>query len=442
MLKNQKHIEALPELDKEAQVMISGTYIAWEKSKDQLWEEMEGKLESYPLRPTKLIYLQLKRLAVAAVLLILAGIPSIMLLYTKTIDNSTGKQLSIILPDDSKVTINTQSSLSYKPLIWNISRTVKFEGEAFFNVQKGKKFEVVSKKGQTVVLGTQFDIYSRNNEYNVTCVSGKVKVIGSAHQSSVIIIAGQKAILKPDGTFEIQVKNNAQPEIKDETRNKTLEDELENVLSGEAIQDQTETKKRNQVPATEKEQATNTEQDKASEQNTIKEQSSVQNKTNEKLQNKIQPKTATQIQTEKTEQGLNQYQAKTKDQNTGNQQSKEKFRSSLTPAQINILENQQMSKEEKSKAFMESLTPEQRKLLDEQNKERTQQKEGIKNESGVNDKTQEQQKMQMREQIRESTGKESIEQQKQQNLENKENAKPNNENEAGEGSGRETGKGN
>lgn len=204
MTHTKKHIEKEPELSREMQDIISGSHIAWDKSKEQIWHEMEGKLDNAQPDRTKVIYMQLKRLAVAAVLLILIGVPALMTLYTKTIETPSGQHAELLLPDNSKVVVNAQSSISYKPLMWKITRRVKFEGEAFFDIEKGKKFEVISGVGKTIVLGTSFNIYSRNNEYNVTCVTGKVKVVENNSNGQVILAPGEKARLKSDGKLEMQ----------------------------------------------------------------------------------------------------------------------------------------------------------------------------------------------------------------------------------------------
>jgi ferric-dicitrate binding protein FerR (iron transport regulator) len=100
--------------------------------------------------------------------------------------------------------MNAQSMISYKPLLWKLSRTVKFEGEAFFDVTKGKKFGVVSEKGKTVVLGTTFNVYTRSSEYQVTCISGKVKVTEPVGNRTVTLGPGEQAELINDGTLAIQ----------------------------------------------------------------------------------------------------------------------------------------------------------------------------------------------------------------------------------------------
>ena len=99
------------------------------------------------------------------------------------------------LPDGSTVEMNAASHLKYFPYRWIIKRDLTFEGEGFFEVEKGKKFEVKSAQAKTSVLGTSFNIFSRDDLYKVACVTGKVLVTASNHES-VILNPSQQAILK------------------------------------------------------------------------------------------------------------------------------------------------------------------------------------------------------------------------------------------------------
>ena len=87
-----------------------------------------------------------------------------------------GSHLAVTLPDGSKVNLNADSRLTYKPYQWIISRNVELEGEAFFEVKQGKRFSVKSNQNKVNVLGTSFNIFSRPGNYRVTCLTGKVKV--------------------------------------------------------------------------------------------------------------------------------------------------------------------------------------------------------------------------------------------------------------------------
>ncbi len=140
----------------------------------------------------------------AAGLALLIGMSALIGFYTKTVNVPAGQHLEVYLPDNSNVMLNAQSTLSYKPLLWKISRTVKFEGEAWFDVVKGKQFEITSGKGKTIVLGTTFNIYSSDSDYQVTCISGKVKVLEISGTREATLDPGQQAAINADGDFAIQ----------------------------------------------------------------------------------------------------------------------------------------------------------------------------------------------------------------------------------------------
>ncbi|QDH80966.1 DUF4974 domain-containing protein [Echinicola soli] len=83
------------------------------------------------------------------------------------------------LPDGSQVTVNSDSEIRF-PSSFGEVRTVKLDGQAFFEVVKnpGKPFIVQSGQLKTTVLGTSFDIgaYPEDEGFHVAVVTGKVKV--------------------------------------------------------------------------------------------------------------------------------------------------------------------------------------------------------------------------------------------------------------------------
>jgi transmembrane sensor len=97
---------------------------------------------------------------------------------------------SVTLPDGSTAEMNLSSSLTYSE-DWSDDRVVELTGEAFFDVKKGSRFEVKTPMGVVTVLGTSFNVFSRENDMRVACVSGKVSV--ALGQEQVVITPGQKA---------------------------------------------------------------------------------------------------------------------------------------------------------------------------------------------------------------------------------------------------------
>ena len=137
----------------------------------ELWEKIARRTQAKP--KVKIFQLNWIRYATAATVLIIVGTTFFMWLYTETIISEKGEHLSYVLPDGSNVELNAETSLSYQPYWWDFNREVVLSGEAFFDVEKGETFKILSENGITEVVGTSFNIYSRNSDYKVFCETGK-----------------------------------------------------------------------------------------------------------------------------------------------------------------------------------------------------------------------------------------------------------------------------
>jgi len=143
-------------------------------SKDQVWENLSHQIEE-PISDVRGVTIKLfYKLAFAASVLIILGVTGFMKLYTKTVFAPSGQHLTLSLPDHSTIELNAQSTVTYHPYWFKFRRTITLDGEAFFMVMHGNQFKVISSRGQTSVLGTSFNIYSREDSYSVTCFTGKV----------------------------------------------------------------------------------------------------------------------------------------------------------------------------------------------------------------------------------------------------------------------------
>jgi len=105
-----------------------------------------------------------------------------------------GQHIEYTLPDGSNVSLNADSKISFSKSAFNKKRLLKLDGEAFFSVQKGSSFVVETTMGKIEVLGTSFNVYSRNQQFNVSCLSGKVKV--TVADQTVVIERGEEAGLR------------------------------------------------------------------------------------------------------------------------------------------------------------------------------------------------------------------------------------------------------
>jgi ferric-dicitrate binding protein FerR (iron transport regulator) len=109
-------------------------------------------------------------------------------------------QDEVILPDSSVVLLNAESKIRFSHKQWKKERNVELRGEAFFKVNTGSTFNVISLQGTVSVLGTEFSVKDWNNYFEVACYSGMVNVI-----------TAQKAIvLEPGSAFRIMDKKEEQ----------------------------------------------------------------------------------------------------------------------------------------------------------------------------------------------------------------------------------------
>ena len=142
---------------------------------ENLWEKINLNRTQY--RKTR----NRKRLlrwtsGVAALLLISFGV--IWLLAGKeSFSTLVGEGKGIDLPDGSTVQLNAVSSIHFKQRRWSNQRTLKLEGEGFFDVKKGVPFSVVTENGTIEVLGTRFNVFARPEKFVVHCFEGQVRLL-------------------------------------------------------------------------------------------------------------------------------------------------------------------------------------------------------------------------------------------------------------------------
>jgi ferric-dicitrate binding protein FerR (iron transport regulator) len=168
-------------------------------SKESAWERFEQSVEenSRQLPDTRSFSFKLvwKIAASVAVLVVSAWFAfNAWNNVTYTTDNKQIKEIT--LPDNSTVTLNAASSLSFRKFGWKSTRKVLLTGEGLFKVTKGNSFEVISQGNTVKVLGTEFNIFSRNNYFEVKCISGKVQV--QIPGSQKIILNKGKAVRKSE----------------------------------------------------------------------------------------------------------------------------------------------------------------------------------------------------------------------------------------------------
>ncbi|ASU36373.1 hypothetical protein MuYL_4488 [Mucilaginibacter xinganensis] len=111
-----------------------------------------------------------------------------------------GKTAGIILPDGTKVKLNSGSTFSYPETFSKTTREVDLEGEGFFEVTKNAKkpFLVHTNTLTVKVLGTVFNVKAYRNDKNIetTLLTGRVQVeLKDKPEKSIILLPNEKLIV-------------------------------------------------------------------------------------------------------------------------------------------------------------------------------------------------------------------------------------------------------
>lgn len=112
-----------------------------------------------------------------------------------------GTRTTLVLPDGSKVWLNSGSKLRYERDFNRKNRTVFLTGEAFFDVtaNKSKPFDVVTGLFTVRAIGTAFNVFSyKNNEFETSLEEGVSQVYRSGRNDQdkqiIRMIPGQRVV--------------------------------------------------------------------------------------------------------------------------------------------------------------------------------------------------------------------------------------------------------
>lgn len=164
------------------------------KTHTQIWSRIEGSISAETAPSGRIVNLKTISIIAAAACLLFLIVFKNVLWPAQSIELNTAlaEKKEQVLPDGSTVQLNAESRISWNQEDFKKKRTIQLKGEAFFSVEKGTDFTVVSASGEVRVLGTRFNVYDRDGRMTVACFSGKVSVHFKTTGKSFILTAGQK----------------------------------------------------------------------------------------------------------------------------------------------------------------------------------------------------------------------------------------------------------
>lgn len=207
------------ELAKVARMLVVGVPL-----KKIVADERRGKkaLERLMSRVEKSSKVQEKKLTghsgiawftIAATFIIITGITVRYYLYNPRVELSTGfgQQLETQLSDGSSVTLNANSRIYYYKLE---PRKIWLDGEAYFEVKKledtHQRFQVFTNDLLVTVLGTSFNVNTRNEQTKVYLEEGTVTL-------NPVDTSDQEIVMKPGDVIAYSKKSNQLEQEREET---------------------------------------------------------------------------------------------------------------------------------------------------------------------------------------------------------------------------------
>jgi transmembrane sensor len=189
--------------------------------------------------PKVIPFYQSKWMKIAAIFIVLLALTFVFRTsITATEVAKNGEKTTFSLPDNSEIVLNSGSQIQYRKWGWNNNRELDLDGEAYFKVAHGKKFEVATKLGTVAVLGTQFNVKARNEQFDVSCYEGSVKI---TYKNKEVVITKGTSVTFENDSFDQKAIKVSKPEwtnneiVFSKEKLQTIVDELERQYSVEII---------------------------------------------------------------------------------------------------------------------------------------------------------------------------------------------------------------
>lgn len=176
---------------------------------DKAWDKLYGRLQAEKMIPAKKFpFTRAFRIAASIIIIMGLAFTGLYIGLTNSGNNSENiiltdagqKNVRVDLPDGSTVYLNRNSSITYPDKFDSKSRTVKLEGEAYFDIESGntRPFTVNAGDADVTVLGTSFNVNTGNNRVEVLVTSGEVLLKNHGGEESVTLQQGDLGLLSDD----------------------------------------------------------------------------------------------------------------------------------------------------------------------------------------------------------------------------------------------------
>ena len=192
-------VEAIVRASEQLEVPAFDKMVAWNQLKEK-HASVDSKVVPIKSRRRPIYWIG----AAAAVLALFLVATQMGLFDNRTTVTTLAQQKEAFqLPDGSYVTLNAGSQVKYNEKTFAEKRIIELAGEAYFVVKRGGGFLVKTDEGLVRVLGTNFNVYAREDGFAVDCYIGKVE---ARNEGQIIELTSGKAV-EWDGSQFVDKRN-------------------------------------------------------------------------------------------------------------------------------------------------------------------------------------------------------------------------------------------
>jgi ferric-dicitrate binding protein FerR (iron transport regulator) len=203
-----KRIWDLAQGDTSGNEVLVNTEAAWKKLEGRILESdarkniLPGKVKK-GFRTRRITYYLS---GIAAMIVAVIGIYTLYTMYIKKpalIDMIAEDEIvETVLPDESSVTLNENTTITYPERFIKEKRVIELKGEAFFDVKRDpdQPFIIQVQEAVIEVLGTSFNVRAREEEPEVivTVRDGKVMLSDAENIAYIVLEQHEKGILNKE----------------------------------------------------------------------------------------------------------------------------------------------------------------------------------------------------------------------------------------------------
>ncbi|MTI30869.1 FecR family protein [Xanthovirga aplysinae] len=211
----KKYPEKKAMLEEAREIILSQT--TKEREEERIWSDVESQVGEEEINEKEIFRVRKPRRSFVKenwkklIFLLVLFFAGIFYLTQRRMEITVqmGEQKNFIFPDGSEMFLNADSKSYFEVREWSEKRVVHLLGEAFFQMEKGNPFTILTPLGVIKGDGGKFNVYSRHKRLSVDCYQGELTVKSKIHGVTKTIKSGEGVVFTDDliNTYSLNYPN-------------------------------------------------------------------------------------------------------------------------------------------------------------------------------------------------------------------------------------------